>query len=137
MFYPTPAAGPAARAAVARFPPCWLPFSDSKNIRLWVAAEGACGRLGLTAELVNSSAVGPVVQSGPARGPVKAEIAGSNPVGTARKEFLPASGEVAEWLKAVVSKTTRGSKGSSRVQIPPSPPKRNPCATSDNPGCRC
>ena len=54
---------------------------------MWSRTSALAG-LGASGELVNSSAVGPVVQSGPARGPVKAEIAGSNPVGTARKEFL-------------------------------------------------
>ena len=34
-------------------------------------------------QIVNFCPVGPVVQSGLARGPVKAESAGSNPVGTA------------------------------------------------------
>ena len=46
-------------------------------------------------QIVNFCPVGPVVQSGQARGPVKAEIAGSNPVGTA--SLRPGGrGEVAE-----------------------------------------
>jgi hypothetical protein len=41
------------------------------------------GRRPTLRQIVNSCPVGPVVQSGQARGPVKAESAGSNPVGTA------------------------------------------------------
>src|SRR5207248_7635801 len=84
---------------------------------------GGPGHLWAAGELVNLSAVGPVVQSGPARGPVKAEIAGSNPVGTAILLACPTPG----WrggrarLKATVSKTVIGAT-LSWVRIPPSPP---------------